>query len=419
MTTSELIINPFARITSFENNGNIEELRIEIPIPNQSKKVFQLKFEENPDLVEFISDLNKWGFQQFDPNDLTRTEMELLQENGFLVAKNSAPKKPLFNCFLDEIEPKNSASLSPANLIVNPSFRFESFDLTKASQLIHINNFSPYFPIAWVRLPITEIEIGYWLRDEYVEIVQNFKAGEKSFVKIEPGILSKLVEAGILIEPNALRKIEAKVSHNLEEAHQIYIEKKYVVLEQILPSYYISSLQNFFRQYVSNGFMPFDDGQVKRRYYQHNLPIAQFFHHSFTRLMSKIVGIEVKPSYVYAASYIEDADLAPHLDREQCEYSISFQVDYLPEPENGVSPWGLYVSPLKEDQSESINLSWDEFPEDNSTNQEVMKINLKNGDGLVYKGRELIHYRYKLPKNHQSTSLFFHYVAHDYQGQLS
>lgn len=119
------------------------------------------------------------------------------------------------------------------------------------------------------------------------------------------------------------------------------------------------------------------------------------------------------------ASYIEDADLAPHLDREQCEYSISFQVDYLPEPENGVSPWGLYVSPLKEDQTESINLSWDEFPEDNSTNQEVMKINLKNGDGLVYKGRELIHYRYKLPKNHQSTSLFFHYVAHDYQGQLS
>lgn len=419
MTVSELIINPFAQITSFENNGNTEELRIEIPIPNESKRIFQLTSEENPELVDFISDLNKWGFQQFDQNDLTKPEMELLLENGFLVKKDSAPKKPLFTCFLDEIKPQNLLISSTANLIVNPSFRFESFDLTKAPQLIHINNFSPYFPIVWVKLPITEIEIGYWLRDEYVEIAQNLVAGEKPNSEIDAKVLSKLVEAGILIDAETISKIEAEINHNLEMAHQTFIEKKYVVLEQILPTYYITSLQAFFRQYVANGFMPFDDGQVKRRYYQHNLPVAQFFHHNFTRLMSKIVGIEVKPSYVYAASYIEDADLYPHLDREQCEYSISFQVDYLPEPENGVSPWGLYVSPLKEGQFEKINFSWEEFPEDNSTNQEVTKIHLKNGDGVVYKGRELIHYRYKLPKNHQSTSLFFHYVAHDYQGQLS
>jgi hypothetical protein len=40
------------------------------------------------------------------------------------------------------------------------------------------------------------------------------------------------------------------------------------------------------------------------------------------------------------------------------------------------------------------------------------------GDFLLYRGRELVHYRDELPAEHRSTSLLFLYVPDGYSGQL-
>src|SRR5439155_112893 len=40
------------------------------------------------------------------------------------------------------------------------------------------------------------------------------------------------------------------------------------------------------------------------------------------------------------------------------------------------------------------------------------------GDGLVYRGPEVPHWRDRLPDGHTSTSIFFHYVAADFAGPL-
>ena len=418
---SELIINPYAQITVVETDGTIIGLNIEVPIPNESKRFFQINADSNSDLVEFIIDLAKWGFAQFKQEDLTVEEQDLLIENGFLVDKSLAPKKPLFHYFLDELEIENNSEPQLfTDLIVNPSFRFEPFDLTKVSYLINDNNFSPKFPIAWVKMPVTEIEVGYWLRNEFVEIAQKFIAGEKLAFEIEENLLSKFVQAGILINPESWRKKEIEIKQQLEAAHQTFQTEKYVVVEKILPPFYMRAMKTFFREYVANGFMPFNDTQVKHRFYEHNLPLARFFHRDFTKLMSIVVGQEVKPSYVFSASYFDEAALDPHIDRAQCEYSISFQVDYQPEPEDDISPWGLYVSPLElAERQDRGRFAWEDYPEDDPDSRKCKKVHLKSGDGLFYRGCELVHYRYPLEKGHTSTSIFFHYVAEDFDGTLS
>lgn len=418
--TGELIINPYARIVILEEGKTISGLEIEVPIPSRAKSVFRIEADSEPELVKFIADLTKWGFGQFRTEDLTDKECKLLVENGFLIDKSLAPEKPLFHYFLDEIElEKDYEPEAFTNLIINPSFRFEPFDAAQIPRLINNNNFSPNFPSAWIQLPVTEIEIGYWLRNEFVEIAQKFTAGEKLDFEIDKNILSKFVQAGILINTDLLHKEEIKIRRQLETASQAFQTEKYVVVDKILPEYYMQAMKKFFRAYVSNGFMGFNDRQVKLRFYEYNLPLARFFHSNFTKLMSIIVGEEVKPSYVFAASYVEGAALDPHIDREQCEYSISFQVDYQPEPENDLSPWGLYISPLEmADQNYSSNFPWEQYPEDDPNSKKSKKIQLKSGDGLFYMGRELVHYRYPLAEGHTSTSLFFHYVAKDFQGRL-
>lgn len=418
---SNLIINPYSQITVIEENGQTLGLEIEVPVPDESKKSFYISNESNAELVEFILDLTRWGFNNFTAEELSDDERQLLLENGFLVAAKKAPQKPLFACFLDEIEPEFFLQLPDVkDLIVNPSFRFEPFDLANVSHLIHDNNFSPHFPIIWIKLPVTEIEIGYWLRNEYIEIGERLRAGEKIAFQIDAKVLANFVQAGILVNPAVLREKEKAIEQKFHDAQKLFSAQKYVAVEEILPPHYMKAMKIFFRQYVSNGFMPFKDSQVRLRFYQHNLPLAQFFHRDFTKLMSIIAGREVKPSYVYAASYVEDADLRPHIDREQCEYSISFQVDYQPEPEDDVSPWGLYVSPLENASDPSLGVfPWEDYPIDNPEGRNCRKVNLKSGDGLFYKGCELVHYRYPLPKGHKSTSLFFHYVTKEFQGKLN
>jgi hypothetical protein len=419
--TSDLIINPYAQITILEADEKIVGLDIEVPIPNESKRFFQIRADSRLDLVEFIADLAKWGFSQFKSEDLTDEERDFLVENGFLVDKSVAPKKPLFHYFLDELELENdSESYRLTDLTVNPSFRFEPFDLKKVSHLIKDNNFSPEFPIVWVKMPVTEIEIGYWLRNEFVEIAQKFTAGEELAFEIEENVLLKFIQAGILINPECWRKKETEIKQQLEAARQTFQIEKYVVIEKILPSFYMRAMKTFFREYVANGFMPFNDTQVKHRFYEHNLPLAKFFHRDFTKLMSIIVGEEVKPSYVFSASYFGEAALDPHTDRPQCEYSISFQVDYQPEPGDDLSPWGLYVSPLElADRQYSGGFLWQDYPEDDPESRKCKKVHLRSGDGFFYRGCELVHYRYPLEKGHTSTSIFFHYVAKDFEGTLN
>jgi hypothetical protein len=177
-------------------------------------------------------------------------------------------------------------------------------------------------------------------------------------------------------------------------------------------------MRRFYRQFVSQGFMPFEDAQ-SRRFYQHNEPLSAYFHQQIACLMSIIVGEKVIPSYVYAASYIDKADLAPHLDRAQCEFSISFQVDYLPEIENHLSPWGLFLTPSVSNADGTFSCHSNEFPAKNEAEDKNTAVYLASGDGLIYKGRELVHYRYPLTAGHQSTSLFFHYVPKNFDGQLN
>src|SRR5205085_12676542 len=126
-----------------------------------------------------------------------------------------------------------------------------------------------------------------------------------------------------------------------------------------------------------------------------------------------------KPSYVYAASYKEGAVLDPHVDREQCEYSISLQVDYYPEPLDGISPWPLFLEPFVPPKDASASDRRFEQSEFKSDDELKRAVHLANGDGLLYKGRELVHYRNALPDGNRSTSLFFHYVSESFSGTLN
>jgi hypothetical protein len=201
--------------------------------------------------------------------------------------------------------------------------------------------------------------------------------------------------AGIVVSRDAAAQRKLEWRKNVEQAGPQFRRSGYVNLGDLLHPFHIGGLRAHYRWLIRNGKMPLGDAQSPLRYVEHNETVARFFHKQLTRTISAIAGEPLKASYVYSSCYLGGAELESHTDRAQCEFSISFAVDFSPEPTEA-TPWPLCLE----------------------TRQGTVRVFQRLGDGLVYRGRRLEHFRTRLQRNATSTSIFFHYVRKSFRGSL-
>ena len=98
--------------------------------------------------------------------------------------------------------------------------------------------------------------------------------------------------------------------------------------------------------------------------------------------MEKATGLKLYPAYTYARIYKKGDELKRHKDRFSCEISTTMNL--------GGDDWPIYLEPSGE------------------TGKKGIKVDLKQGDMLVYSGCELEHWREKF-KGKQCIQVFLHY----------
>jgi hypothetical protein len=385
-----LIVNPLAAIEVAES----DKLLTGGPVPGRGMKTLEISAVESPRIYELFRELSVVGLSQLDIQaDLGEEDVRLLSDHGVLVEAGNVAERPLFSCMLDDVDASplpNSTRLS-----INPSVKFHPFDLTNFRSWMQDRHISPHNATVWVTDPETRMRWGYWLAADQANVIDSLIGGEASIQDLDPDLISRLFKARILVEsePSA----SSIITSTIDKAGEMFRRDRYAVITDLIPIPQLRALQLYYRRFVDQGFMRFGDSQVERRFVAYGEPVAAMIHNASVSLMTRLAGHDVKPTYCYSAVYEEDARLDPHVDREACEYSFSVQLEYLPEPENGLSPWALYLS---SSSSERIEV-------DPANDRAV---HLPNGGFLAYKGRELVHYRTPLPKGHRSTSIFFHYV---------
>ncbi len=408
----DLVVNPYLSIV-FTSEPE-DTFMCAAPKPGVELKTLNVSKRDQPGLYELFQDMTTISLEAGDITEgLSPQEYDILIEHAVLIDEAEAPKRILFSCSLNEIKAE-AVKEDVSYLTVNPTLRFEPFSLENFRTWAVEWHLSPHQPSVWVKNSITGAECGYWLTPSEAELISGFVPGQKPNLPADNEFISRCLKAEILLTGPGTEARDRYWAGALSSAGEKFANSKYALLRSIFPPAQMAAMRRFYRDYVSQGFMPFGDTQVTNRYRQYNEPFATFIHKMLTPVMSEIVGEPVKPSYCYAASYKDCAVLNPHTDREACEFSISFQVDYEPEPPDDLSPWALYVDPLQwegELTTGGVRLNWDEYPDEKTAGA---GIHLASGDGLIYKGRELVHYRYGLPAGHRSTSLFFHYVAEDF-----
>jgi len=308
--------------------------------------------------------------------------------------------QPLFRCLLDEqptefvagrLAVKPGSPQVVRRLILNPDCWFSRNGPVRVPFL---ERFSQEPETIWILDPATDALLPFWLGSDFSQWLDNLHPGG-SLANLPLEVLSTLCSAQVLVTENHKTERRQQWAKTAAKSKALFHQNGFVSLEGLLNPFHVAALRRYYRDLIAAGGLSLGDSQCADRYGCHNETVARFFHHQLTAAIGEVAGEPVQPSYVYLASYVNEAELEKHTDREQCEFSVSLCLDYQPEPPV-TSPWPLYLE----------------------TKLGAVAVHQRIGDGVLYRGRTLPHYRTRLPKGCTSTSIFFHYVRRDFAGPL-
>ena len=151
---------------------------------------------------------------------------------------------------------------------------------------------------------------------------------------------------------------------------------------------YISPFENIIGHYESK------DEQIPNTYSQYANMAMETLLLKCQPGMEKATGLKLYPAYTYARIYKKGDELKRHKDRFSCEISTTMNL--------AGDDWPIYLSPNE-------NVVIPDCKKITTTSQaKGIKINLKQGDMLVYSGCELEHWREKF-KGKECIQVFLHY----------
>lgn len=312
-----------------------------------------------------------------------------------------------FYCLLDDqpshLVPRRFVTADdsiPGELVYNPSAcicRDGDLPPSLRQRSDLVARFDLAGPVVWVSEPVTDTLQPFWLGSELQKVVADFIPGERVACSLSPPTRAVLYHAGLLVTPDHAARRRKQWSETTAGAARTFSRgfASIAALALIHP-YHLAALRRYIRYMIRNRQVPLGDGQSSLRYVLYNDPVLRFFHHQLTPALCDIAGEMLKPSYAYMASYLAGSELARHTDRRQCEFTLSLLLDFAPEPALE-TPWPIHLD----------------------TVEGTVTVFQGIGDALLFRGRDIPHYRDVFTRGTTSTSVFFHYVKKSFEGELN
>jgi hypothetical protein len=186
---------------------------------------------------------------------------------------------------------------------------------------------------------------------------------------------------------NKFKIIKKAISKDLALFVYNYFLMKRQVAKTLLEKRYISPFETMFGVWT--------DMQVPNTYSHYADIVMETFLLKLQPIMEKETGLKLNPNYSYARIYKKGDILKRHKDRFSCEISTTLNL--------GGDPWPIYLDLTGTDNviNEEQNLIQPNAPKG-------IKVNLKPGDMLVYKGNLLEHWREPF-EGEDCAQVFLHY----------
>jgi hypothetical protein len=313
-----------------------------------------------------------------------------------------------FSCFLDNPPPAPAGTADPPewgadppelpanDWIIHPTLHLQlgsTVPLPLLRRSRFRERFLPNHPLLWIEDPTTGALLPYWMRRHQAPLLAQCQPGRPAPATLSPPLLHQLRAAEVLLSRAELERTHGARRQSLEQASRALRSERFCTFRGLLPPAQRLALARYYQALMDAGHCPLGDAQVERRHGWHNEWMARFFHHQFTEFIGRLVGEPVKPTYAYSSAYRAGAALRAHLDRRQCEITVSLLIDQPAVAE----PWPLWF--LTASGPSAVQLSL--------------------GDAVVFHGCELPHWREQAPHGQWTTMLLFHYVPCSFRGVLA
>jgi len=175
---------------------------------------------------------------------------------------------------------------------------------------------------------------------------------------------------------NKYAVIKKAISKDLAEYLSNYFAMKKQVYDTCRKLRYISPFETMMGHYETQ------NDQIPNTYSHYSDVAMETLMLKCQPEMEKVTGLKLSPAYTYARIYKKGDELKRHKDRFSCEISTTMNL--------GGDDWPIYLEPSGEKDKKGV------------------KVNLKPGDMLVYKGIELEHWREPF-QGQECYQVFLHY----------
>ena len=154
---------------------------------------------------------------------------------------------------------------------------------------------------------------------------------------------------------------------------------KYIVLPKLLNATEVKLAHEYCKERHIKNTDNFDEKQNNcGDTYFYKDPLIQTFLKNKKKILEKNVNLKLHETYTFWRCYTYGADLKKHKDRPSCEISVTVFIG-----SDGEHEWPIYM--------------------------DGKKVNLKVGDGVIYRGCDIEHWREPY-KGDYHIQAFLHYV---------
>ena len=188
------------------------------------------------------------------------------------------------------------------------------------------------------------------------------------------------------------------------QSQKIFKQNKYVLINNMIPKE-IAEIATQYSLYDRDRFFLPEDvtQQVPGTHSVYSDPLMETLLKFNTPRIEQLTGLKLWPTYSYYRLYKPGDILERHKDRPTCEISVTICLGYDYKDKKDYN-WGIFVG-----------------PENGEKGTKGKMIPMKPGDGVIYRGCEIEHWRepFEAPEGAWQTQVFLHYVnQQEYNEQL-
>ena len=389
-STSRYVQNKQIRITATVESG-IGAFKVEAAIRGEGLRCITVRADTAPHayglLHEWKTNHSQTGFT------IGAREIHELTALGILVPAEQMPQRVLFSSGSDDdlchpmVEETEGQPRSSWKL--NPDIKLETKEESVSSATSQWRKVARLGAddLVWIQGSRPNLELPYWLNSSEASWVGGLLSRRFDPTEIPKNICRKLSSIEVVDKDESIRKSRRGWEETFGTARREISQRGYAIIRNLIPPVFLSALARYYKELLEQGYLLPDTDRI--RFSLKNEPFSRWLHRQTQPFIIQAIPEVVTATYPYVAVYMAGADLERHTDRVDCEYTLSLSINPCALASKAES-WPLYLESRTEGSTVSACLS--------------------PGDGIIFKGRELPHFRLPLPEDRISFSLLFHYA---------